>query len=238
MQTLTDISEKSVGSGRYVISVDGAPMGVLSPTAIADLGFRVGDTLDIKALDRLRDAVAEQAVFDKAVELLAVSQRSSRDLQRRLIQKGAGRIHVQAAITRLTALGYLNDAAYAESLVQSRLVEGGSSKRRVQQDLFRKGVARDVADVAIQRAVEENETDERGAALVLARKRLKTLRHLDAATRKRRLYGFLARRGYDSAIISSVLRELGSELATGEIDDDAGLDAGADVDDTASTEES
>ncbi len=219
MQTITDLSEKSLGSGRYIVSVDGQPVGVLSSTAIADLGFRVNDTLDVKAMDRLRDAIAEQAVFDKAVELLGVSQRSSRDLQRRLIQKGAGKVHVDAAIVRLTAVGYLNDAAFAESLVHSRFVEGGASKRRVEQILLRKGVARAVADDVIQRAIEENGTDERDAALQVARKRLRTLRSLDPSARKRRLYGFLARRGYDSAAISGVLRELDSELTAVEAAD-------------------
>ncbi|MEP7346475.1 MAG: regulatory protein RecX [Gemmatimonadaceae bacterium] len=214
MQTITDISEKRVGS--YIVSIDGEPIGALSPAAIADLGFGVGDTLDVKALDKLRDAIAEQVVFDKAVELLGVSQRSTRDLQRRLVQKGAGKVHVEAAIIRLAALGYLDDSAFAESLVRSRLVEGGSSKRRVEQILLRKGVARSVADEAIQRAIDENGTDERVAALQVARKRLKTLRSLDPATRKRRLYGFLARRGYDAGAISLVLRDLGSELALSE----------------------
>ena len=235
MQTITGISEKSVGSGRYVVFVDAVPIGHVSAAAIADLGLHVGDALDLPAFDRLQNAIEAQAVFDKAVEMLAVSQRSSRGLERRLIQKGVEKGHVQAAIARLTALGYLNDDVFAESVVQSRLVEGGASRRRVQQDLFRKGIAREVADRVIQRAVEENETDERSAALQVARKRLKTLRGLDAATRKRRLYGFLARRGYDSTVISGVLRDLGAELATVASADDGG-DVGGDISESAADE--
>ncbi|MBV6522705.1 MAG: Regulatory protein RecX [Gemmatimonadaceae bacterium] len=217
METITGISEANDGSGRFLISVDGRELGLLSAGALSELGLRGGDALDARSSDALRDAVATQAVFDKAVELLRARQRSTRELQRRLVQKGAGRMHVVAAIDRLVALGYLDDAAYAESIVQSQLVEGGSSRRRVQQDLLKRGVERAVVADAIQRAVDENGSDEAATALDLARGRLRTMRSLEAEARRRRLYGFLTRRGYDPDVIASVMRALRSEISsTGE----------------------
>ena len=50
--------------------------------------------------------------------------------------------------------------------------------------------------------------DEEGAALQAARKRLKALASLDAATRRQRLYAFLARRGYESDVVRRVLAEV------------------------------
>jgi len=230
METITEIAEQSIGSGRYAVEVDGVVIGFLGITAIASLGLHVGDTMDVQASDRLRDAIAEQAVFDKGVSMLSVSQRSARELQRRLIQKGAGKLHVEGAIARLTALGYLNDAAYAESLVHSRMVEGGVSKRRVQQDLLRKGVSRSTADKVIQQAVEEHQTDERAAALQLAQKRLKSLTGLDPVVRRRRLYSFLARRGYDPAAISSVMKSLGPALVSNDVSSGSDIDPSPDED--------
>lgn len=223
--TVTGIAERSPGSGVYVVSVDGAPVGVLAASAIGDLGIRAGDTIDLRAMDRLRDAIAEQAVFEKGVELLSVRARSARELQRRLLQKGAGKAHVDAAIRRLTALGYLNDAAYADAVVRSKMVEGGASQRRVQQDLFKRGVPRAIADAAIAQAVDEHGSNEIEAALQLARKRMRSLQSLDQATRRRRLYGFLARRGYDSSAIGAVMKALGPDFAGQEF---PGLDSDMD----------
>jgi SOS response regulatory protein OraA/RecX len=66
--------------------------------------------------------------------------------------------------------------------------------------------------------VDEQESIER-----VARKKLRTLRNEDAPTQKRRLYSFLARRGYDSDDIARTLRlVLDSALAQ---DADESIDA-------------
>jgi regulatory protein len=155
LHSVTDIREKSHGAGRFIVSIDGSPLGLLGAAAIAELELRSGASLDVRAMDRLRDAIAEQAAFDKAIELLTARPRSARELHRRLMRYGAGKTQVDAAIRRLTALGYLNDAALADALIRSKMIEGGASRRRVHQELFRKGVARDVADAAIEQAVEQ-----------------------------------------------------------------------------------
>lgn len=219
LHTVTDIVERTPGSGLYVVFVDATPVGALTAATIGALGVRVHDTVDVRGMDQLRDAVAEQVVFDKGVELLAMRARSARDLQQRLVRKGAGRLHAQSAVQRLLALGYLNDQTYADGVVANRLVGAGASKRQVKQDLVRRGVAKEVAEAAIARAVELHGVDERDAVLTLARKRLKVLARHDAATRRRRLYGFLARRGYDTEAIGDVLRRL----------DDAESDGGSDT---------
>ncbi|MFN8572696.1 MAG: regulatory protein RecX [Gemmatimonadaceae bacterium] len=221
LHTITDIREKSTGSGLYLIFVDGAALGVVAAAAISSLGLRQGVTLDVRAMDRLRDAVAEQGVFEKALQLLAARRRSTQELQRRLIRSGAGKSHVEDAVRRLTTLGYLNDTAFADALVRTKMIDGGASRRRVQQELFKKGVARDIADAALAQVAEQYGADEAAAALALARKRLRSLRNLDGPTRRRRLYGFLARRGYDPGAVAAVMKELGEELATDEIGGDS-----------------
>jgi len=50
--------------------------------------------------------------------------------------------------------------------------------------------------------------DEEASIERVARKKLRSLSSVDDATRKRRLYSFLARRGYDSDAIGRVLRIL------------------------------
>jgi regulatory protein len=216
LHTITGIMEKSAGSARFAVAVDGAMAGVVSAAAIADLGLRIGATLDVRGMDRLRDAIGEQTVFDKALDLLEARQRSTRDLQRRLSLKGFEKAQVEGAIRRLTALGFLNDANYASELVGSKLVRGGMSKRRVSQELFRHGVARDLADAAISEAVEENQVDEHEAALDVARRRIGKLRGLDADTQRRRLYSFLARRGYDGDVVAKAVRQVLTEPSEGD----------------------
>lgn len=204
--TVTALHERRAGSSRYVVVIDGKPAATVSSEVIAALGLRVGVPIDAPLSESLRTASGHLEVFDKAVALLAVHARSERDLRLRLRRAGAGEAGVSAAVERLVALGLLNDEAYARSLAHSRVVGGGVSKRRIAQELQRRGVSRAVADEAIDATLDDVELDEFGAAQAAAEKRLRSLRSLDAETRRRRLYAFLARRGYPHDVITKVLR--------------------------------
>jgi regulatory protein len=85
------------------------------------------------------------------------------------------------------------------------------SRRRIQQELGRRGVARQVSDDAIADVFEEEQLDEHGVVEQAARKKLRSLENLDAVTRKRRLYAFLARRGYDLDDIRRVMQAVGGK---------------------------
>jgi regulatory protein len=111
-------------------------------------------------------------------------------------------------IERLRAQGYLDDADYARQVARSRLVTGGIAKRRVQDELFRKGVDRAAATEAIDETFGEVEHDEYAAALAAGRKRIRVLQSEDVTTQRRRLYAFLARRGFQPDIVGRVVRTL------------------------------
>jgi SOS response regulatory protein OraA/RecX len=65
-----------------------------------------------------------------------------------------------------------------------------------------------MADAAIADVMDEESVDERALLEVAARKKLSALRGQDPESVKRRLYGYLARRGYASDDIAAVVRTL------------------------------
>lgn len=205
---VTAMHERRAGSSRFVVAIEGRLAAVVSTELIGDLGLKVGAMVDPALAERLRAESSRLAVFDKAVDLLAVRARSTRDLQTRLRRAGAEDAAIASAVERLLRLGFLDDEAYARNLARSRVVSGGVSKRRIGQELQRRGVSREVADDAIADTLEEVELDEEGAARMAAEKRMRALRSYDAPTQKQRLYAFLARRGYSPDVISRVVRDV------------------------------
>jgi regulatory protein len=95
------------------------------------------------------------------------------------------------------------------------------SRRRVQQDLGRKGVARAVVDEAITTVFDEEAIDQRAIVLDAARKKLRSLADLDPVVKRRRLYAFLARRGYDLDDIREAMTVIGTSLETNDDDESA-----------------
>lgn len=155
----------------------------------------------------------KRSTYDRALDMLEARGRSVAELRRLLVRKGEPTEDVDAAIERLRASGLLDDANYARQLTRSKVLGAGLSKRRIQQELARRGVARELSTDAIQAVFEEESIDESASIERVARKKLRTLTKLDAPTRRRRLYGFLARRGFDADDIGRVLRALDSEAA-------------------------
>jgi regulatory protein len=134
------------------------------------------------------------------------------ELRRALIKKGEPAADVDAAIERLRGAGLLDDASYARQLARSKALGAGQSRRRIAQELARRGVARSVGDEAIAAVFDEEVVDEDGNIERVARKKMKTLAKLDSQVQRRRLYAFLARRGYDVDAINEVVGRLTADI--------------------------
>ena len=211
MHIITGIVANPRKPGRFDVLVDGRPDCTLSIEAIERLGLTVG-----RPYDGLRAQVQREAAilstYDRALNLLALRARSSRELRRQLIRKGEPAEQVEAAIQRLLAAGFLDDDAFARQFARSKALGAGMSRRRIQQELSRRGVARDIGEGAIADVFEEEELDEGAVVEQIARKKLRSLKNLDEETRKRRLYAFLARRGFDLDDIKRAFQAVGDEL--------------------------
>ena len=153
----------------------------------------------------------KRSTYDRALDMLEARARGVVELRRLLIRKGEPEADVDAAIERLRANGLLDDANFARQLARSKALGAGLSRRRIAQELAKRGVDRAVSSEAIEDVFESEEVDEEASLDRVARKKLRTMSKLDDDTRRRRLFAFLARRGYESEDIQRVVRSLVSD---------------------------
>ena len=111
-------------------------------------------------------------------------------------------------LDRFEEVGLVDDAAFAREWVEQRQSGKGLAKRALAQELRRKGVDDEVAQVALD---EVDPDDEVEAARTLVRRKLRTAARLERDVAVRRLTGMLARKGYPAGVCFRVVRE---ELAT------------------------
>ena len=148
------------------------------------------------------------SAYNYALNLLAARPYSTRALQKKLIQKEYPAADADDAIRRLVANGLLDDAKYAEQYARSKMLANGASRRRLSQDLYRKGIKSEVATAAIDTVVADEEIDTAAMIERVARKKLAQLGDLEPLVLRRRLFAFLARRGYDVDEIKRVVSAL------------------------------
>jgi regulatory protein len=208
-------------TGRFAVLVDGEEAAVLSLEAIERLQLAVGRSVADKR-EAIHLEVARLRTYDRALNLLAFRARSSTELARSLARKGDEPATIEWAITRLREQGLLDDAAFARAFTRARVMGAKHSRRRVEQELARRGVSRSVGAEAIDSVLAEEGVDQRAVVLEAARKKLRSLASLDPAVRRRRLYAYLARRGYELDDIREAMSAVGSDTSGADEGDASG----------------
>ena len=156
----------------------------------------------------------DRSTYDRALDLLTIRSRSVVELRRKLIQKGEPAEAVDAAIERLKAQKFLDDENFARQFARSKALGAGASRRRIAMELGRKGVDRETADAAIDDLAESEGIDLAASIHKVAGKKWKSLSRLDEQTASRRLYGFLARRGFNPDEIRVAMQALKADVTT------------------------
>ena len=144
--------------------------------------------------------VARQIVLRQ----LAMSPRSRVELMQKLAQRGCPVDVAVTVLDRMTAVGLVDDEAYAQMLVRSQQAGRGLARGALARELRTKGIEDHLADEAIASISDE---DERERARALVDKKLRAMHGLGIQVQSRRLAGMLARKGYSSSVTYAVIRE-------------------------------
>jgi len=123
-------------------------------------------------------------------------------LRRRVEKSEAGEAIVEAVVARLLSRKYLDDAGYAEDYTKLRQENASFGKRRVEQDLMRKGVHAEVIGKTLAAAYEDVNEEEL-ARRHLERKRVKKPVDEKQAARVMRM---LVRGGFSTGVIFRILK--------------------------------
>lgn len=165
-----------------------------------------GQVLSEADVEKLRDQDEASRAFDAAARYLSYRPRSTFEVRQNLLQKSFPPAAIDAALDRLSALGYLDDRAFAEFWVRERYAFKPLSPKALRFELRKKGVPDSVLD-AVLADVDADDTAYR-AALSQSRR----LRGSDQRTFREKMYAFLQRRGFSYSTARSTIRRLTEEL--------------------------
>ena len=140
MPTITAIVASPRRPGRFELVVDGKSYVTLSLEVIERLKLSVGAAIDEQTAQGIQQQSATLATYDRALNMLALRARSAAELKRLLVRKGEPAEQVDSVIHRLTQAGFLDDSSFARQFVRTKAFGAGHSRRRLQQELARRGV--------------------------------------------------------------------------------------------------
>ncbi len=118
-------------------------------------------------------------------------------------------------LDRLTEVGLIDDAAYAQAFVRVKHRDRALGRSALRTELRRKGIAAPVAETAVGQVDDESE---RARAEAFVARKIHSAAAAGPEAARRRLLGALSRRGYPTDIALSVVDRAMDDLRAGRLD--------------------
>jgi regulatory protein len=139
--------------------------------------------------------------FQGAIRYLSRVDRTAAQVERFLASKGASSAHVKQVVSRLSALRYLDDRAYAVRWLESTLVRRPMARDRLRNELRAKGLAESLVDDTILEGLREMDDD------ALARRALALKARNARRLSLQRMALLLRQRGFGEETIERIISD-------------------------------
>lgn len=186
------------------ISVDGEYFMTVDEMYFSSLYLRNGQEIGKEELLTLKSAIDSRRAFNYAVSLLTKRAHSEHEIRSKMKLKGITE-GIDEAVEKLKRLGYINDEHFASLYVSELINVKKYGKRRIEQELYRKGIDRDI----IREVIDDAEFPEERLHELIKRK---YIRYLNDEKGVSKTVNSLLRLGYSYSEIREVLSEINDEL--------------------------
>ena len=164
--------------------------------------YRNYKEINEEELTELLDAVSFRRAYNKGLDLLSRRPHGTKELVKKLCEKGHEKESAEKACDRLLELGLLNDEEFARLLANELYERKGYGIKRIKQELVFRGIEREIAENAIESLDIDTQTR---IILVIKKKYLNKIN--DEKGRKRAIDG-LMRLGYSYLDIKTALNSI------------------------------
>ena len=196
---------KNPRAQRSSVFLDGKFAFSLANEVILKEQLKVGQELSSKEIEILTNADSFQSCLNTAFHFLSFRPRSEAETRQRLKRRGFADEDIRRVISKLMQLGLLDDNAFAEFWKENRTSFRPRSSGMLKAELQRKGVESEV----IRNVTEDIDDMENAYRLAISKAR--TIPVVEYQIFRRKLGGYLERRGFNYGVINSAVKRAWQE---------------------------
>ncbi|WP_313339594.1 RecX family transcriptional regulator [Sedimentibacter sp.] len=156
-------------------------------------------------IEDILKAEEEINVYNYGLAVLSRSLKSEKQLKEKMLDKGYDPELIDRAIEKLKNRRYIDDEYYCDCLVNSRINGIKYGKRRIAQELYEKGVDREITEDKLKGISDEEEFER---AYELGLKKLKSIKEEDTRKKSSKLSNYLIYRGFDYDTVKKVVEKI------------------------------
>lgn len=164
--------------------------------------FRNYKEINEEELTELLDAVSFRRAYNKGLDFLSRRPFGTKELVKKLCEKGHEKEYAEKACDRLLELGLLNDEEYARILANDLLERKNYSIKRIKQELIFRGISRDITENTVLLL----DNDPVSRIIILIKK--KHMNKISDEKGRKRTVDALMRLGYSYSDIKTALNTL------------------------------
>ena len=164
--------------------------------------YRNYKEINEEELTELLDAVSFRRAYNKGLDLLSRRPHGTKELIKKLCEKGHEKTSAEKACDRLLELGLLNDEEFARILSTELYERKGYGIKRIKQELIFRGIDREIAE----NAIETLDIDTQNRIILVIKK--KYLNKIDDEKGRKRAIDGLMRLGYSYSDIKTALNSI------------------------------
>ncbi len=214
MPQITSVEPQKKKAGRFNIYLDGQFVAGVSAQAVLENKLKAGQAISNQELSKIILKEELSKLTDRVLRFLAVRPRSEREVFDYLVKKiskdqnvhysqAKDSLLIKQIIGKLKKYQYLNDIEFARWWINSRIRTNPKGPNLLKFELIKKGIDREIIDSALKLFPSQ---------LVIAKKiiakKLKAWQKLPNLEFKKKIYQYLASRGFDSETIRAVFANL------------------------------
>lgn len=197
-KTITAITKQKSNDNRVNIYLDDEfSFGLYAINAVR---LKVGQIITQTAINELLFEDQLEAAFQKSLRFIAYKPRTNFDVRKKLIESGYPEEIVEMILQRLEEKGYINDHQFANNWSENKSLNKPRSKKLIRLELKQKSIDEEIIEEVVNRMDSDDEL-----AIRAAEKYYRKLSNLEEITFRRRLTGFLLRRGFSYSVIKPIV---------------------------------
>lgn len=203
--TITKIEKQKKNKDRWNVFIDGSfACGVNSDTLLK-FQLKSGDEIDENKLKEIQDF--DEYLYSKkiAFDFLSYRIRSEKELKDKLKGKDISQTTIERTIKHLKDLKLINDEEFARQLINEKLAGKPAGKAVLRQKLLQKGISFKLSDEILNEFFSGD--NEKEFVISNFDKYFRRVDGLDRQQKRKKMFDFLARKGFDFDIIKQVINE-------------------------------
>lgn len=213
MPKITSVERQKQNPRRFNIFLDDQFAFGADEDVIVNFRLIPGKVLDITTLELILYETQVGKLMERMYNLFSIRQRSEKEVRnyyriknQELRIKGKEEVSelvIESLIQKLKDKGLINDLEFAKLWVDSRRKNKFKSLKAIKVELIQKGINKEIID-------EVTQTDDNTEELLAKKSIEKKIKHWQSLSKlelRKKIYEYLARRGFHLSTINMVLKE-------------------------------